>query len=66
MADEDTIKRRYKEFLDLMPITVTLAGLPQAEPRSNFTTEQIELRAQVLGNAFRTARKLVREVVRED
>ena len=26
--DEETLKRRYREFLDLMPLTTAIAGLP--------------------------------------
>ncbi len=63
-ADEETLKRRYREFLDLMPLTLALAGLSPSEGRLSFTTEQMELRAQVLSNAFKIARQTVREAIR--
>jgi hypothetical protein len=61
--DEEALKRHYKEFIDLMPLTLSLAGLAPAEPHRNFTPEQMELRGQVLLNAFRIARQTVRECI---
>ncbi len=63
-VDDDALKRRYKEFLDLMPLTLALAGLATAEPKSNFTTEQIQYRSQVVLNAFKVARQAVREAIK--
>jgi hypothetical protein len=63
-ADEEALKRRYREFLDLMPMTLAIAGLAPSEGRLSFTTEQMELRAQVLVNAFKVARHAVRDAIR--
>jgi hypothetical protein len=60
-TDDDAIKRRYREFLDLLPLTVAIAGLSSSEGGRNFTSEQMQTRAQVLGNAFKLARQTVRE-----
>lgn len=62
-TDEEALKRRYREFLDLMPLTVAIAGLPRSEGRS-YTTEQMEARAHALANAFKLARQTVREAIR--
>ena len=62
MVDED-VKRRYREFLDLMPLTLALAGLSPADGQRNFTSEQIELRALVVANAFKVARHAARDAV---
>jgi hypothetical protein len=62
-VDEETLKRRYREFLDLMPVTVAIAGLPTSEGTFNFNAEQMEIRANVLATAFKYARQLVRESV---
>ncbi|MGV2338319.1 MAG UNVERIFIED_CONTAM: hypothetical protein LVR18_31085 [Planctomycetaceae bacterium] len=35
MAEQTDVQRRYREFLDLMPLTLALAGLPQ-RPREIF------------------------------
>jgi hypothetical protein len=62
-ADEDTLKRRYREFMDLLPVAIEIAGLPQSEGAFNFTAEQMEIRANTLAMAFKYAKQLVREVV---
>jgi hypothetical protein len=65
-VDEDAIKRRYREFLDLMPMTLALAGLSSSTGDRNFTTEQLKMRSQIVLNAFRVARQTVREAVKAD
>lgn len=62
--DDEAVKRRYREFLDLMPITTAIAGLPTSEGGRNFTTDQMEARALVLSNAFRLARQVAREAIK--
>jgi hypothetical protein len=61
-VDEEAVKRRYREFLELMPLTVAIAGLPESDQRS-YTVEQMEARSRVLTNAFKLARQAVREAV---
>ncbi len=63
-SDEEAVKRRYREFLDLLPLTIAIAGLPQSEGNRNYTSEQLETRAQVLSNAFKLAKQTAREVLR--
>ena len=62
-ADDDALKRRYREFLDLLPFTVAIAGLPPSEGNFNFSNDQMEVRAQTLKNAFKIARIAVREAI---
>ncbi len=61
--DEETVRRRYREFLDLMPMTIAIAGLPHSESPFNFSPDQMEVRAQTLTTAFKLARQMVRENV---
>jgi len=63
-TEQEVATRHYQEFLDLLPLTVAIAGLGRSEGARNFTTEQMEARAQVLGNAFRLARQTARESVK--
>lgn len=56
-------QRRYREFLELLPLTFTLAGLPNSEPGKYFTEEQIELRANTIQRAYKVARSVAREVI---
>jgi hypothetical protein len=62
-ADEETIKRRYREFLELMPITIAIAGLPESQSPFNFSADQMETRVHTLAIAHRLAKQLAREVV---
>jgi hypothetical protein len=64
MSDPEAIKRAYREFLDLMPMTLAIAGLREADGSKSFTTEQMEARANVINNAFKVARQAIREAVR--
>ncbi len=63
-TDEETIKRRYREFLDLLPLTIGIAGLATSEGGRNFTTDQLEARVQVLANSFKLARQMAREAIK--
>ena len=62
-TDEEALKRQYREFLDLMPLTVAIAGLPRSGAQF-YTTEQMGARAHALANAFKLARQTVREAIR--
>lgn len=63
-ADDEQIKRRYREFLDLLPLTIEIAGLSTNTSPRSFSTEQMEARAQVLSAAFKLARQVVRDAVK--
>lgn len=64
MADPSDQQRRYKEFLDLLPLTLSLAGLPSSEVGRYFTAEQIESRVFTIKHAYKAARLLARESVK--
>jgi len=63
VADASEQQRRYREFLDLMPLTLALAGLPNSELGRYFSEEQIETRVFVIRHAFKAARQVAREHV---
>ena len=54
------LAQKYRQFLDLLPLTVSLAGLPPSEGRL-FSEEQIEARAMTLRYAYRVARSTAKE-----
>lgn len=56
-------QRRYREFLDLLPLTLALAGLPQSDVGKYFSEEQMEGRTFVLRHAYKAARQIVREAI---
>ncbi|MCA9079509.1 MAG: hypothetical protein KDA58_03075 [Planctomycetaceae bacterium] len=63
MAEQNEQQRRYREFLDLMPLTLALAGLPDSEHGRYYSEEQIETRLFAVRHAYKAARNLVREIV---
>jgi len=54
------LQQKYRQFLDLLPLTVSLAGLPTSEGRL-FSEEQIEARAITIRAAYRVARTVAKE-----
>jgi hypothetical protein len=58
-------QQRAKEFMQILPLTVELAGLPQLPLGSVFTPDQLEQRTISLKNAYKHARKLLKEISEE-
>jgi hypothetical protein len=63
MPDPNDIQRNYKEFLDLLPLTLALAGLPQSDSGKYYTEEQIESRVFTIRHAYKAARSVARECI---
>jgi hypothetical protein len=61
--NSEAAKRRYREFLDLFPMTVAIAGLSENTGARSYSEDQMIARAQVLVSAFKIARQSVREIV---
>jgi hypothetical protein len=61
--DEETVRRRYREFLELMPLTIAIAGLPDSQSPFKDSPEQMETRIHTLSAAFKMAKQLARESV---
>jgi hypothetical protein len=59
-APSSDLQQKYRQFLDLLPLTITLAGLPPSETRL-FSEEQIEARAITFRAAYRVARSVAKE-----
>lgn len=64
MAEPSDTSRRYREFIDLLPLTLALAGLPSSEHGKYHTAEQIEARLFTVRHAYKAARQLARELVK--
>lgn len=56
-------QRRYREFLDLLPLTISIAGLPTSEVGKYYTEEQMETRIFALRHAYKMARQFAREQI---
>lgn len=63
MADQPNpsdLQQKYRQFLDLLPLTLSLAGLPTSEGRL-FSEEQMEARATTVRAAYRVARNTAKD-----
>jgi hypothetical protein len=56
------LQQKYRQFLELLPLTLALAGLPVSEGRL-YSEDQIDGRAMTIRTAYRVARNTVREVL---
>ncbi len=56
-------QRRYREFLDLMPLMISIAGLPASDVGKYYTEEQMETRIFALRHAYKMARQFAREQI---
>jgi hypothetical protein len=54
------LQQKYRQFLDLLPLTIALSGLPTSEHRL-YSEEQIEARAITVRLAYKVARSVARE-----
>jgi len=61
-ADRQQVK--YREFMSLLPLTLAVAGLPQAEPGKYFTEGQMDARATSIRTAYKVARQIIQEIVK--
>ncbi len=59
-APAPDLQQKYRQFLDLLPLTLALAGLPTSEGRL-FSEDQIEGRGMTVRTAYRVARNVAKE-----
>lgn len=60
----DRQQQKVREFMSLLPLTMALAGLPDAAVGQHFNEGQMEARATTLRTAYKIARQLILEVVK--
>lgn len=65
MSDANEQQRRYREFLDLLPLTLALAGLPHSETGRYYSEDQIETRMFAVRHAYKAARSLAKELIQK-
>ncbi len=63
MSDTNEQQRRYREFLDLLPLTLVLAGLPRSESGRYYTEDQLESRLITLRHAHKLSRQFGRDMI---
>jgi len=54
------LQQKYRQFLDLLPLTLALAGLPPSEGRL-YSEDQMEGRGLTIKMAYRVARTVAKE-----
>ncbi|MGL6075973.1 MAG: hypothetical protein ACRC8S_17590 [Fimbriiglobus sp.] len=53
---------RMKEFMQLLPLTTEIAGLPPCHPDRMFTTDQMEARLTAIRMAYKLSRNFLRDI----
>jgi hypothetical protein len=53
---------RVQEFLRLLPLTLAVAGLPEAEHGRHLTEGQMEARATTIRLAYKVARQIIMDI----
>jgi hypothetical protein len=60
----DRQQQKVREFMGLMPLTLAIAGLPDADLGKHFNEGQMEARATTLRTAYKIARQFILEVAK--
>lgn len=60
----DKQQQKVREFMSLLPLTLAVAGLPDAEPGKHFNEGQMDNRAATIRMAYKFARQIVLDVVK--
>ncbi|HMP04440.1 MAG TPA: hypothetical protein PKD86_11450 [Gemmatales bacterium] len=65
MSDAEKQQSRLREFMQLLPLTSELAGLPRSEHGRYYSEEQIQARAITLRHAYKVARQVLMELAQQ-
>ena len=60
----DRQQQKAQEFMRLLPLTLAVAGLPDAEAGRHFTDGQMEARATTIRAAYKIARQIILDVAK--
>jgi len=63
-SDAERQQQKVREFMSLLPLTMALAGLPDAEPGRYFNEGQLDARATAIRAAYKIARQIILDVVK--
>lgn len=63
-SDVERQQQKYREFMSLLPLSLAIAGLPDAEAGRYFTDGQLDARATALKAAYKVARQIIMDVTR--
>jgi hypothetical protein len=60
----DRQQQKINEFMRMLPLTLAVAGLPEAEAGRHFNEGQMDVRASTIRTAYKIARQLLLEVAK--
>lgn len=60
----DRQQQKVREFMSLLPLTLAIAGLSEAEAGKYFNEGQMEARSTTIKTAYKMARQIVMDVVK--
>jgi hypothetical protein len=60
----DRQQQKVREFMSLLPLTLSVAGLAPAEPGKHLTESQMEARATSIRTAYKIARQIILDVAK--
>jgi hypothetical protein len=60
----DRQQQKVREFMSLLPLTLALAGLPEAASGQHFNDGQLDARATSIKAAYKAARQLLLDVAK--
>lgn len=60
----DRQRQKINEFMQILPLTLAIAGLPESEHGKYYNEGQMEVRASVIRNAYKHARAMLLEVAK--
>lgn len=60
----DRQQQKINEFMKLLPLTLAVAGLPDAEHGRYYNEGQMEARATSIKTAYKVARQIILEIVK--
>ena len=63
MSEAADPQLRNRQFLDLLPLTIALAGLPPSDHGKSFSDDQLEARATTIKKAYRQARQVAKTCI---
>lgn len=58
-------QQRYEQFVQLLPLTLAIAGLSKTDSGKYLTDDQMEIRTRSVRSAYKHARNLIKEVMQE-
>ncbi len=61
-AETDRQQQKVREFMNLLPLTLAIAGLPASESGKFFSEGQMDARSTTIKTAYKVARQIIMEV----